>query len=196
MIDGILPITSDRLNSLNDEVIRFGKLLNNLNSLKQFETEDIPLNIDTVFLGDLVTDVCDGFETIAKGKNIHIDLQLEPKKFMILGDADKLKQVFINLIINAIAYTPIDGEVKVSLQEHEDNVRIHVKDTGVGIEKEEIPRIFERFYRVDRARSRNSGGTGLGLAIVKHLVEAHHGNIIVNSVIGKGSEFIIELHKR
>ena len=118
------------------------------------------------------------------------------KKVFIKGDIDRLKQVFINLIGNAITYTPQDGEVKIILLEQGEHVRIHVKDSGIGIEKDEIPRIFERFYRVDRARSRNSGGTGLGLAIVKHLVEAHHGNISVRSDLGEGSEFIIELHKR
>jgi two-component system phosphate regulon sensor histidine kinase PhoR len=131
----------------------------------------------------------------AQAKNIKLELYCKQNKVIINGDLDRLKQVFINLIANAITYTPVDGEVKIILLEHGENVRIHVKDSGVGISKEEIPRIFERFYRVDRARSRNSGGTGLGLAIVKHLVEAHHGNISVRSEIGEGSEFIIELHK-
>ena len=92
-------------------------------------------------------------------------------------------------------YTPAKGYVSVSLVDHGKTVKIHVKDSGVGIKTEEIPRIFERFYRVDRARSRDSGGTGLGLAIVKHLVDAHHGNITVKSTLGEGSEFIVELHK-
>ena len=131
----------------------------------------------------------------AEAKNIRLEFYSKQKKVLINGDMDRLKQVFINLIGNAIAYTPPEGDVKIILLEHGEKVRIHVKDSGVGIKKEEIPRIFERFYRVDRARSRNSGGTGLGLAIVKHLVEAHHGNISVRSKLGEGSEFIIELHK-
>jgi two-component system phosphate regulon sensor histidine kinase PhoR len=87
------------------------------------------------------------------------------------------------------------GTVTVSIEDRGENVLVHVRDTGIGIEKQEIPRIFERFYRVDRARSRNSGGTGLGLAIVKHLIEAHKGNISVSSQLGKGSVFTITLKK-
>jgi two-component system phosphate regulon sensor histidine kinase PhoR len=131
----------------------------------------------------------------AKSKDIRLELQFQREELYIQGDHDRLKQVFINLISNAILYTPPRGNVIVSLFDYDKTVKIHVKDTGVGIKKEEIPRIFERFYRVDRARSRDSGGTGLGLAIVKHLVEAHHGNITVRSTLGEGSEFIIELHK-
>ena len=131
----------------------------------------------------------------AEAKKIQIEFLAKQEKVLIQGDINRLKQVFINVIANAITYTPTEGFVKVILLEQREKVRVHVKDSGVGIEKEEIPRIFERFYRVDRARSRNSGGTGLGLAIVKHLVEAHHGVISVRSDVGEGSEFIIELSK-
>jgi two-component system phosphate regulon sensor histidine kinase PhoR len=175
---------------------RLQTLILDLLELSKIEQHGFKLNIQKLDLLHLLNEVIEILKCKAKEKNIKLEITCSRAHVKIEGDLDRLKQVFINLINNAIAYTPKDGEVKVILQEQEDNVRVYVKDTGVGIEKEEIPRIFERFYRVDRARSRNSGGTGLGLAIVKHLVEAHHGNIIVNSAIGKGSEFIIELHKR
>ena len=113
----------------------------------------------------------------------------------VFGDVYRLKQIFINLISNALNYTPKGGKVNVILKDGGDQAVFIVSDTGIGIEKEEIPRIFERFYRVDKARSRNSGGTGLGLAIVKHLVEAHKGRIYVSSTVGEGTAFTVKLNK-
>ncbi|HEY2419828.1 MAG TPA: ATP-binding protein [Neobacillus sp.] len=174
---------------------RLQTLIMDLLELSKIEQQGFTLLIQEFDLRVLLEEVI----TIIKSKAVEKDIQLEffckKDTVRVEGDVDRLKQVFINLIGNAITYTPIGGEVKVILSEKVENVRIHVKDSGIGIEKSEIPRIFERFYRVDRARSRNSGGTGLGLAIVKHLVEAHHGNIRVKSNPGEGSEFIIELHK-
>src|SRR5690606_34520152 len=112
---------------------------------------------------------------------------------------DRLGQIVMNLMQNGINYTPEGGKVKVRAEivEIEDGeeewVRITVSDTGIGIPKKDIPRIFERFYRVDKARSRGSGGTGLGLSIVKHLTELHRGTIRVESTVGAGSRFILEL---
>ena len=106
------------------------------------------------------------------------------------------KQIFLNLISNAIVYTPAGGKVLVSLEESPHWVSVKVSDTGIGIEKAEIPRIFERFYRVDKARSRNTGGTGLGLSIVKHLVEAHRGLITVESDVGVGTTFTVMLRQK
>jgi two-component system phosphate regulon sensor histidine kinase PhoR len=112
------------------------------------------------------------------------------------GDPPRLKQIIINLISNSLTYTPAGGNVSIKVEEEKKSVLLSVRDTGIGISEEEISRIFERFYRVDKARSRNSGGTGLGLAIVKHLVEAHHGTIDVKSTVGKGSEFTIRFKKK
>src|SRR5699024_3616631 len=114
---------------------------------------------------------------------------------LVYGDFHRLKQVFINLITNAIAYTSQGGEVVIRLIEHQHDVVIKVADTGIGMQEEELPRIFERFYRVDKARSRDSGGTRLGLAIVKHIVEAHDGEIAVQSEVGVGTEFAVKLPK-
>jgi two-component system phosphate regulon sensor histidine kinase PhoR len=176
---------SDRLQSLIQDLLELSKI----------EQQGFRLIVQELDLQSLLEEVITILAGKAEAKNIQLEFYCKQSHVLIKGDMDRLKQVFINLIGNAIAYTPPEGNVKIILLDQGGNVRIHVKDSGVGIEKEVISRIFERFYRVDRARSRNSGGTGLGLAIVKHLVEAHHGNISVRSEIGEGSEFIIELHK-
>ncbi|WP_026563348.1 two-component system histidine kinase PnpS [Bacillus sp. UNC41MFS5] len=176
---------SDRLQTLIQELLDLSKI----------EQQGFRLNIQDIDLYELLKEVITILSGKAQAKNIRINLLCKQDQVIIQGDLDRLKQVFINLIANATAYTPPEGNVEIILLEHGEKVRVHVKDTGIGISKEEIPRIFERFYRVDRDRSRNSGGTGLGLAIVKHLIEAHHGNISVRSELGEGSEFIIELYK-
>jgi two-component system phosphate regulon sensor histidine kinase PhoR len=112
----------------------------------------------------------------------------------LFGDKSRLKQVFINLITNAIKYTE-QGKVEVLIEEEPKYGKIIIRDTGIGIPPEDINRIFERFYRVDKARSRAVGGTGLGLAIVKHIVEAHNSRIEVKSELGIGSEFSFRLKK-
>ncbi|WP_308302398.1 ATP-binding protein [Bacillus sp. V5-8f] len=122
-------------------------------------------------------------------------LHAAERPITIKGDSYRIKQIFINLITNALNYTGPGGSVKISIAEDEKTVKASVRDTGIGIEKEELPRIFERFYRVDKARSRNSGGTGLGLAIVKHIVEAHKGKITVDSQPGKGTTFTVIFNK-
>jgi two-component system phosphate regulon sensor histidine kinase PhoR len=107
----------------------------------------------------------------------------------IHGDEDLLNQVFINLLDNAIKYTPRKGSIVIRSRKQESRVITTITDTGVGIPHESLPRVFERFYRVDKARSRDQGGTGLGLSIVKHIVESHGGAVMVESEIGQGSTF-------
>lgn len=111
------------------------------------------------------------------------------------ADVNRIKQIFLNIVSNAISYTPNEGKVSIRVTEDQQKVYIKIIDTGIGIKESEIPRIFERFYRVDKARSRNSGGTGLGLAIVKHLLEAHKGLITVKSKSGKGTAFLLTFYK-
>jgi two-component system phosphate regulon sensor histidine kinase PhoR len=114
---------------------------------------------------------------------------------MVAGDADLLAEVFLNLVANAVQYTPAGGRITIHLASNagDDFVGISVQDTGIGIPAASLSRVFERFYRVDRARSRASGGTGLGLAIVKHIMELHQGRIEVNSQMGQGSCFTVWL---
>jgi signal transduction histidine kinase len=195
MIDGIFPITEDRLNSLNEEVIRFGKLLNNLNSLKQFEVEDSNLNFETLCLNNLIKEVCEDFKSFAKEKNVNIIFGSEEKQYLIPGDKDKLKQVFINLISNAIKYNKNNGSLMVHINESENKVIVKIKDTGMGIKKEDVPYIFERLYRGDKSKQQLPG-SGLGLSIVKKILNLHSAEIYVESKINKGSTFTLSFNKK
>jgi len=182
------------LNIILQESDRLQSLIQDLLDLSKIEQQGFKLSIQYFCLPDTIEEVL----AIVQGKAAEKEIKLVYEKnepIMIEADADRLKQVFLNLITNAIAYTPKEGSIILSATENDSRIIIKIKDTGIGIEKKEIPRIFERFYRVDKARSRNSGGTGLGLAIVKHIIEAHKGSIIVKSEIGKGTIFIIELNK-
>ena len=110
-----------------------------------------------------------------------------------MGDPDKIQQVLMNLVSNSIKYGKQNGKTRVRFFDMEDNVLVEVADDGIGIDEESVPRLFERFYRVDRSRSRDMGGTGLGLAIVKHILVRHRGKLSIDSVLGKGSDFSIYL---
>ncbi|WP_394233191.1 two-component system histidine kinase PnpS [Niallia oryzisoli] len=174
---------------------RLQSLINDLLELSKIEHEGFSLSLQTFNLVDLLHDVMRIMEGKAKEKNITILFDSHPNELFLEGDIYRLKQVFINIISNAVLYTPQEGNVTISMEEQNKTVTVHIKDTGMGIEEKEIPRIFERFYRVNKARDRDSGGTGLGLAIVKHLLEAHKGKITVESEIGKHTTFSIELYK-
>jgi two-component system, OmpR family, phosphate regulon sensor histidine kinase PhoR len=175
---------------------RLQKLIQDLLELSKIEQHGFHMNIEDIEILLLLDEVCTMLNGKAQEKQISIEItSLEPKP-LVKGDYYRLKQVFINLLSNAITYTPTKGSITIKVVEESDTkYKIHVTDTGVGIDKAEIPRIFERFYRVDKDRSRNSGGTGLGLAIVKHILEAHKGNISVTSEVGKGTTFVITLEK-
>jgi two-component system, OmpR family, phosphate regulon sensor histidine kinase PhoR len=178
-----------------EESNRLQSLILDLLELSKIEQQGYTLSIRDVNMNQLVDEMLPILNPKAEEKNISLSFSPSANDIMIEGDFYRLKQIFINLISNALAYTLNGGKVSVTLEERADIVLVSIQDTGIGIEEEEVPRIFERFYRVDKARSRNSGGTGLGLAIVKHLVEAHKGKISVASKVGKGTTFTIELHK-
>ncbi|MBD8068943.1 two-component system histidine kinase PnpS [Bacillus sp. PS06] len=174
---------------------RLKTLIEDLLELSKVEQLGFKLNLGHVNMKELIEDAFIMLKGKAEEKEIRLDLIYTHDQMYVLGDMYRLKQIFINLINNAIAYTPAGGKIKVDLRNNEETVDVYVTDTGVGIAQEELSRIFERFYRVDKARTRNSGGTGLGLAIVKHLVEAHHGEITVKSTQGEGTTFKITLKK-
>lgn len=182
----IILVESERLQTLIEELLE----------LSRIEQHQFKLDIKEVNLVNLLQDIITMLQKKAEDKGIELQFHPDMENVVIEGDLFRLKQVFINVINNAIMYTPINGSITVDTELKDNKVLVHVSDTGIGIEKHEIPRIFERFYRVDKARSRNSGGTGLGLAIVKHLIEAHKGTISVSSNVGKGSVFTISLKKK
>jgi two-component system phosphate regulon sensor histidine kinase PhoR len=169
-------------------------LIQDLLDLSKIEQPSFSINCQKVDIKETLEEIMALLKRKAEDKQVNINLYTEGNT-TIDGDPYRLKQIFINLVNNAIAYTPSDGTVTVSLKSQEEQVQVEVVDTGIGISVEELPRIFERFYRIDKARSRNSGGTGLGLAIVKHLVEAHHGTITVTSSQGKGTRFTVNFKK-
>jgi len=138
-------------------------------------------------------DVVHMLQEIGKKKNVSISLDCDNVKSKLFGNSGWFKQMLINLIDNGIKYTPNDGQVWIKMSQELDDLVISIKDNGIGIPEEHIDRLFERFYRVDKARSRNVGGTGLGLAIVKHVVLSFGGHIDVKSKYGEGTEFIVKI---
>ena len=198
LLDGDLKnekIIRDFLTIILTESERMQALIQELLELSKIENPEFKLSLTKVDLNNILSEIGTMFNRKAETKDIDLEVDLPQVPIIIDADPYRLKQIFINLISNAINYTPANGKVMVRVSQKEKYAFVEVKDTGIGIEKNEIPRIFERFYRVDRARSRNSGGTGLGLAIVKHLVEAHKGYITVESELGKGTSFVVKLRK-
>lgn len=180
------------LQIIYDESERLNRLIGDILELSKIESRRAALILTPVELNEFIRHTIQILDVSAEQKNISVIFN-DNEELYIEGDEDRLRQIFVNLLSNAINYTPEGGQVTISVEEKPDYVAISFSDTGVGIPEKDLPRIFERFYRVDKARSRNSGGTGLGLSIVKHLVDSHKGNISVTSVVGKGSTFVIEL---
>ena len=177
----IIDEESDRLARLIGDILILYDIEQNRDPVYEpFSTKDIIQNVELLVMRE------------AKNKNISISVDAEDD-IELIGDRDKFKQMLINLVYNAVKYTEPNGSVMVSSFKDKRDFVLTVKDTGIGISKEDLPRIFERFYRVDKARSRNSGGTGLGLAIVKHIAISFNGVIDVKSTLGKGTTFIIKI---
>lgn len=195
MIDGIFPPTTERLSNLNEEVIRFGKLLNNLEILKEFEQEKNGINFESIDLYELIRNLCEDFKIEAQKKRIIIQFRPNQEdKFLIQGNKDDIKRVFINLISNAIKFNKEEGEIVVALSQNSKYIYISIKDTGIGIKKEDMPFIFERLYRGDKSRNEIEGN-GLGLTIVKKILILHSATIEVESEEGKGTNFILRFNK-
>lgn len=179
------------LEIIHDESKRLQSLIEHLLTLTKVEQDEPQLHKEKLSLQLLVNDISPLIEQMMLEKSIVFTTQFD-KNLYLYGDQEKLKQMFINLFTNAVHYTPVKGKVSLLAKQENDHIQLKIKDTGIGIAASDLPRIFERFYRVDKARSRNTGGTGLGLSIVKHIVEGHGGKITVESKVHHGTTFTIQ----
>ncbi|MFA7283033.1 MAG: ATP-binding protein, partial [Candidatus Omnitrophota bacterium] len=182
----------DFLKIIKNHTDRLNALINDLLDLSHIESKEVTLNNEKFSLSGLAFEVTAGFKSQAKKKGLKIISEL-PEGLEVLADKGKIEQVFANLISNAIKYNKENGSVRIYSEQMQDRVKIVIEDSGSGIPAKDLPRIFERFYRVDKARSRELGGTGLGLSIVKHIVELHSGTVGVESTEGLGSKFFFTL---
>lgn len=184
--------TKDKfLNIINDESDRLTRLINDILALSRIENSK-DMKLENIAINEILEDIVYLMENSAKDKNIKLFI-VGDKVRSIKGDIDRFKQMMINLVDNGIKYSEQGGKVYIGAKEEDNNCVVWVEDTGVGISKEHVERLFERFYRVDKARSRSQGGTGLGLAIVKHIVLGFDGTIDIESEEKKGSKFIIKI---
>ena len=174
---------------------RMTMLLEDLDSITKMEVNQIELDLTTFDIVELVEDVFKEIELRAESKEINLKFAKEYDRIKVRADRRKINQVLMNLIGNSLDYGKKKGTTTVRFYLMNDIVTIEVSDDGPGIDEAEIPRLFERFYRVEKSRNRNEGGSGLGLAIVKHILDAHNQNINVRSTLGVGSTFIFSLDK-
>jgi two-component system phosphate regulon sensor histidine kinase PhoR len=196
LLDGALEDVDIRvrfLQTVGEQTERLDKLVRDLLALTQIESRERPPDLHPVPVAEIIELCVNRHRQYAERKEMHLLTTAPPEAIQVLADEESLEQILDNLIDNAVKYTNTGGTVTVRWQPTGDRCRIEVEDTGIGIPQAHLLRIFERFYRVDRARSRELGGTGLGLSIVKHLVQTLGGTVSVSSRLGKGTIFTVDL---
>lgn len=174
---------------------RMTLIIEDLDKITKMEANQYPLDYKSFDIKELVIEIFDALEVKAKKKNITLKFAKDFDPVYVKADRIKISQVLINLLNNSINYGKEGGESEIRFYRTDDIISIEVSDNGIGIRSEEIPRLFERFYRIEKSRNRNEGGSGLGLAIVKHIIEAHEQSITVRSTIDVGSTFTFSLNK-
>ncbi|MBZ4686427.1 MAG: two-component system, OmpR family, phosphate regulon sensor histidine kinase PhoR [Clostridia bacterium] len=198
LLDGALEdekISRKFVTIINKEADRLMKLVEELLTLSRVESNGSEINLESVDIRAVIKAVSEEMKQRFSDKNISLSLGLPEKLAAVKANSNRIKQVMVNLLDNALKYTPEGGSVTVRAYEEDEDVMISVKDTGIGIPPKDIPRLFERFYRVDKGRSRQLGGFGLGLSIVKHIVHSFGGEIGVESTVNEGSTFWFRLPK-
>lgn len=194
LMDGVLPASAETYSQIHAEAERLSRLVDDLQELSRVEARAVQLDIRPSDATALVQTVTKRLRHQFDEKQVTLTLSLPHDPVLVLADEDRIIQVLTNLIGNALQYTPPNGAVTVSVERDKTEARFFVRDTGYGIPAEHLVHIFDRFYRVDKSRSRAHGGSGIGLTIVKHLVEAHGGEIRAESAgENKGSVFIFTL---
>jgi len=198
--DGVFELTPENIAPIYDQSILLGRLVDDLRDLALAEAGSLPLERAQVALDELASRAVAAFQPQAREKGVALSLQVEPAAPGALptvdADPQRLAQVLGNLLSNALRYTPSGGSVVVKVTSDPKGVSLAVADTGIGIAPEDLPHVFDRFYRADKARTRADGGTGLGLAVARQLVEAHGGQITVQSEPGHGSTFTVRLPRQ
>jgi len=187
-----IMIYREFLKDIDSEIDRLNNIIDDLLSLVDMDKEQLTINYKTTYVNYLLEKIISRLKPLADKKSISLSF-IAGQRVQIKMDTEKIQQALINIIHNAIKYTPNGGQVKVRLYSDGKFIVIKIRDNGMGIPKESLSYIFERFYRVDKARSRNTGGTGLGLAIAKQVVNLHQGDITVESEVGKGSIFYVRI---
>lgn len=193
MQDGVAEPNLETLLPMHDEVLRLSRLLDDLQALSLADAGQLPLHRVTVQPEPIMEAIAATFGAAAEAKEIHFELEVVPNLPDLRADTDRLKQVILNLLGNALRHTPEGGRIELRVAPAPSGIAITVADTGEGISPEDLPHVFDRFYRADKSRSRAGGGSGLGLAIAKGIVKAHGGSIHVESQVGVGSRFTILL---
>lgn len=191
--DGVLPASSENLSVINEEIDRLVGLSSDLKDLNIAEMGGLKITPLPVNLNDVINKVINNLHPLIHEKGLHIQWPPLSSPINILGDDRLLTRLFYNLIQNAYKYTEPGGKIRISLQAEQETINIQVQDSGIGIPENELPLIFERFYRTDKSRARESGGSGIGLALVKEIVLLHQGKISVASSVGQGTTFKVTL---
>jgi histidine kinase len=194
LMDGVLPAESETYQQVHQEVDRLQRLVADLQELSRVESGAVPLNLQPVPVDRLVRTVTDRLARMFEDKGVRLNSNLPTHLPTVLGDEDRLIQVLVNIVGNALKYTPEGGQVEISAKQQDEMLTLAVKDSGIGLSEEHLPLVFTRFYRVDKSRARVSGGSGIGLTIAKSIVEAHGGKIWVESEgRDRGSTFFFTL---
>jgi len=197
LLDGAMydnKVNRTFLQKANQHTHNLNNLLNDLIDISMIESGQMRMSFRYFDTNEFMSGIISEMKPLADSKKISLVFNRDPGNAKLFGDKEKIKQVMVNLIMNAIKYTE-KGQVEIGVVDEGKRGKIYVKDTGIGISDSDLSRIFERFYRVDRDRSRQQGGTGLGLAISKHIIEAHGAKIDVKSRLGEGSTFTFSLKK-
>jgi two-component system phosphate regulon sensor histidine kinase PhoR len=200
LLDGGLydeKINYQYLYKASKNIDRIIAIVNDLDTITKLEYKDFKLNIEKIDLKKLLQDSLDMLEMLSKQHNVRYEVNANVERsYMVYADRESIQNVFLNLITNAIKYNDKEEKkIKITFFDMDQNYLIEITDNGIGIESRHLPRLFERFYRISKDRSREMGGSGLGLAIVKHIIEAHKQSIYVRSTPGVGSTFSFTLKK-
>ncbi len=193
ILDDAYPMTKTEIAGLYEQTRTLSRLVTDLHEIAQAEARQLPLNCKPTDLGNIIEEIAAPFSVVAESKEIAFEVAIAPALPTVLADKHRITQVINNLLSNALRHTPEGGKITLAVDKSASDLQITISDTGEGIAAEHLPHVFDRFYRVDSGRSRDTGGTGLGLAIVKAIISAHGGQVSVCSDLGQGTRMLVSL---